>query len=71
MSGRNKKKQCRQKAAGKCIFLKKGKRCLATPSNGARCSGYARKKLCRRAGPPCVWTGGRKRGSCAPAAPGP
>ena len=71
VSGRNKKKQCRQKAAGKCIFLKKGKRCLATPSNGARCSGYARKKLCRRAGPPCVWTGGRKRGSCAPAAPGP
>merc|ERR1719396_34975 len=36
VSGRKKKRQCNQKPAGKCIFQKKGKRCLALP---AKCGG--------------------------------
>merc|ERR1719356_1236675 len=67
VSGRKKKRQCNQKPAGKCIFQKKGKRCLALPANGGLCSAFTRRKVCRRAGSPCVWTGGRKRGSCGPA----
>merc|ERR1719281_2178650 len=67
VSGRKKKRQCNQKPAGKCIFQKKGKRCLALPANGGLCTAFTRRKVCRRAGSPCVWTGGRKRGSCGPA----
>jgi len=67
VSGRKKKRQCKQKPAGKCIFQKKGKRCLALPANGGLCTAFTRRKVCRRAGSPCVWTGGRKRGSCGPA----
>merc|ERR1719172_220807 len=67
VSGRKKKRQCKQKPAGKCIFQKKGKRCLPLPANGGLCTAFTRKRLCRRAGSPCVWTGGRKRGSCGPA----
>jgi len=67
VSGRKKKRQCNQKPAGKCIFQKKGKRCLALPANGGLCTAFTRQRLCRRAGSPCVWTGGRKRGSCGPA----
>ena len=67
VSGRKKKRQCNQKPAGKCIFQKKGKRCLALPANGGLCTAFTRRKVCRRAGSPSVWTGGRKRGSCGPA----
>ena len=67
MSGRKKKRQCNQKPAGKCIFQKKGKRCLRTPSNGGKCTDY-RRKTCIRVGAPCSWTGGKKRGSCVSAA---
>merc|ERR1719324_287278 len=45
---------------------KKSKRCLPLPTNGGLCTAFTRKRLCRRAGSPCVWTGGRKRGSCGP-----
>ena len=68
--GRRRKSECNRKPSG-CIFQKKGKRCLPLPANGGLCTAFTRKRLCRRAGSPCVWTGGRKRGSCAPAAPGP
>merc|ERR1712118_205353 len=64
VSGRKKKKQCKEKPAGNCVFLKKGKQCLATPQNGGACSSYGKKKLCKRVGG-CMWSGSKKKGSCA------
>jgi len=64
--GRRKKSECNRKPSG-CIFQKKGKRCLRTPSNGGKCTDY-RRKTCIRVGAPCSWTGGKKRGSCVSAA---
>merc|ERR1739847_146043 len=67
VSGRWKKSECNGKPSGKCVFQKKGKRCLRTPSNGGKCTDY-RRKTCIRVGAPCSWTGGKKRGSCGSAA---
>merc|ERR1719316_2491993 len=64
--GRRRKSECNRKPSG-CIFQKKGKRCLRTPSNGGKCTDY-RRKTCIRVGAPCSWTGGKKRGSCVSAA---
>merc|ERR1739848_139772 len=43
VSGRWKKSECNGKPSGKCVFQKKGKRCLRTPSNGGKCTDYMRK----------------------------
>merc|ERR1719335_1512378 len=48
--GRRRKSECNRKPSG-CIFQKKGKRCLRTPSNGGKCTDY-RRKTCIRVGAP-------------------
>ena len=62
--GRGKKRQCSEKGMENCVFQKKGKWCLPTPSNGGKCADYWKKKTCLRAGAPCTWNGGKKGGSC-------
>merc|ERR1719271_546345 len=47
VSGRWKKSECNGKPSGKCVFQKKGKRCLRTPSNGGKCTDYRRKTCIR------------------------
>jgi len=66
--GRRKKRQCFAKGSGKCIFQKKGNRCLPSPSNGGKCTDYWKRKTCIRAGAPCRWS--YRAGGCdsAPAA---
>ena len=66
--GRRKKRQCFAKGSGKCIFQKKGKWCLPSPSNGGKCTDYWKRKTCIRAGAPCRWS--YRAGGCdsAPAA---
>ena len=65
---RGKKRQCFEKGSGKCIFQKKGKWCLPSPSNGGKCTDYWKRKTCIRAGGPCSWS--YRAGGCdsAPAA---
>ena len=64
--GRRKKRQCFAKGSGKCIFQKKGKWCLPSPSNGGKCTDYWKRKTCIRAGPPCEWS--YRAGGCVSAA---
>jgi len=69
VSGPKKKKQCKAKPAGSCVFQRKGKQCLPTPwwppyaPNGRTCSAFGKKKLCERVSG-CLWSGSRKTGSC-------
>merc|ERR1711959_712009 len=62
VSGRKKKRQCKRKPAGKCIFAGRGL-CLATPKNGGKCTSLPRKKPCNRT-VGCTWSGGKKSGTC-------